>query len=61
MKDLVRDVKKFLIQQVLNKEDLAEVGKAYLAAKGIGITDGEESLTVVIQKRSRDEQEEDAE
>jgi len=61
MGKLLRDVKNFLVQQVLNKDDLAEVGKAYMATKGIDIRDGDESLTIVVHKRSREKSSKDAE
>ena len=51
MGNLLRGIKKFMVQQVLNKEDLVEVGKAYMSTKGVDIRDGEETLTITIRKK----------
>ncbi len=61
MEKLFKGAKKLLFQHILTKQDLSEIGKAYMNSKGIDITDGEESLTIVVHKRSREESSEDVE
>jgi len=61
MEKLLRGAKRLLFQHILTKQDLSEISKAYMNSKGIDIRNGDESLTIVVHKRSREKSSKDAE
>ena len=61
MEKLFKGAKRLLFQHILTKQDLSEIGRAYMKLKGIDIKNEDDGLTITVHKRSRDKAEEEAE
>ena len=50
MNNLLKGIKRFIVEYILNKDDLLEISRAYMRSRGISITDEESQLTVSVKK-----------
>ena len=50
MDNILKGIKKFIVEYILNKDDLLAISQAYMRSRGIHITDEEDQLTISVKK-----------
>ena len=50
MNNILKGIKKFIVEYIFDKDDLLAISRAYMRSRGINITDEEEKITVSVKK-----------